>query len=88
MIVRDAWLRERMAIHGKVPDFALVVTVAEVFFHCAKCVMRSHLWEQDYWPDLAGLPSLARTMVDHAKLTLSVDEMQALIDESYRERMY
>ena len=32
-IARDAWLRERMAVAGRVPDLALVVTVEEAFVH-------------------------------------------------------
>jgi PPOX class probable FMN-dependent enzyme len=88
MIVRDGWLRERMAIQGKRPDFAIVVTVEEAFMHCAKCIIRSKFWEMEQWPDVAELPSLARIMIDHGKLSDSVEEMQALIDESYRERLY
>jgi PPOX class probable FMN-dependent enzyme len=87
-IVRDLWVREPMAMAGKLPDFALVVNVREVFFHCAKCVIRSKLWDQGAWPELAGLPSLARTMVDGGKLEESLEEMQALIEKDARERLY
>ena len=88
IIVRDRWLREQMAIDGKLPDQALVITVKEVFFHCAKCVIRSKLWESDQWPDLAGQSSLAQAMVDQAKLSETVAEMQAIIERDARERLY
>jgi PPOX class probable FMN-dependent enzyme len=88
MIVRDLWLRERMAMRGKTPDFAIVVTLGEAFMHCAKCVIRSGLWEQEKWPELAGLSTLAHMMIDHGKLTEKVEKVQTLIDESYRERLY
>ena len=88
MIVRDRWLRDQMAIGGKLPDHALVITVKEVFFHCAKCVIRSKLWDSEQWPDLSGQPSLAQAMVDQAKLTETVAEMQAIIDRDVRERLY
>jgi PPOX class probable FMN-dependent enzyme len=87
-IVRDLWLRERCALHGKVPDFALVVSVEEAFLHCAKCVIRSKLWDMGAWPETDDLASLARIVIDHAKLTDSVAEVQQLIDESYRDRLY
>ena len=87
-IVRDRWLREQMVIKGKLPDQALVITVKEVFFHCAKCVIRSKLWDSAQWPDLAGAPTLAQAMVDEAKLSESVAEMQAIIDRDVRERLY
>lgn len=88
MIVRDLWLRERMAINGKIPDFAIVVTVEEAFLHCAKCVIRSGLWEQEKWPELEGLASLARVMIDHGKLADNEEKVQAAINESYRDRLY
>jgi len=88
MIVRDLWLRERLMMQGKIPNFALVVAIEEAFFHCAKCIIRSHLWEADHWPSLDGLPSLARAMVAHGKLAESVEALQGLIDKNAREELY
>jgi PPOX class probable FMN-dependent enzyme len=88
MIVRDLWLRERMAQHGKTPQFAIVVSIDEAFLHCAKCVIRSGIWQQEQWPDLENLASLARVMIDHGKLADSEEKIQSLIDESYRDRLY
>jgi PPOX class probable FMN-dependent enzyme len=88
MIVRDLWLRERLAVRGKIPDFAIVVSIEEAFLHCAKCVIRSGIWEQEKWPELEGLASLARVMIDHGKLADSEAKVQTLIDESYRNRLY
>jgi PPOX class probable FMN-dependent enzyme len=87
-IVRDRSLLDSMAVNGKPPLLATVVTVDRVFFHCAKCVIRSSLWQPDAWPNLAGLPTLAQAIIDHAKLSDSVLEVQAGIDESYRDRLY
>jgi hypothetical protein len=64
------------------------VTVEEVFFHCAKCVIRSQLWSAGSWPDLAGLPTLAQAMVDAGRLAETPEQMQALIDEDIRQRLY
>jgi hypothetical protein len=77
-----------MVIAGKTPELAIVVTVKEVFFHCAKCVIRSRLWDVTNCPDVAGLPSLARAMVAAGKLDETPEEMQALIDKDARERLY
>jgi uncharacterized protein len=88
LIVRDVKLRERMAVRGKLPDFALVVSVVEAFFHCPKCMIRSKIWEPDAWPSLDGLPSLAEAMVTHANLTESIAEMQAIIERETRDRLY
>jgi PPOX class probable FMN-dependent enzyme len=87
-IVRDQWLRERMAVQGKTPEFALVVTVQELFMHCPKCVIRSGLWEQERWPGLEALPTLAQVMVAHAKLPDDPEELQAMYEKSLPEQLY
>lgn len=87
-IVRDAALRERMAVKGKAPDLALVVTVEQAFIHCGKCMIRSRLWEKDSWPDADGLPSQAQCLVAHARLAESVEEVQASIELARTTRLY
>lgn len=87
-IVRDLRLRERMAVNGKVPELALVVSVEEAFVHCGKCILRSRLWDRVAAPDVAGLPSHARCLVDHAKLAESVEEIQASVEQGYKTKLY
>ena len=87
-IVRDRGLRESMAVQGRLPDFAMVVFVERVFMHCAKCILRSKLWQPEAWPDRAGTPSLAEVMVKNAELDITTGEMQAIIDKSQQERLY
>lgn len=87
-IVRDLDLREAMTMNGKAPDHVLVVSVERVLFHCPKCMIRSHLWDPGAWPDPAGIPTLAETLVAHAKLTETVDDVQAVIDNDAVKRLY
>jgi len=88
IIVRDLELRESMAMKGKLPDHVLVVEVAYVLSHCPKCMIRSGLWEPEAWPDTSDLPTFAETLIAHARLGETVDEMQAIIDTGNRERLY
>ena len=88
MIVRDLWLRERMVVKGKTPELAIVVNIDEAFLHCAKCVIRSGIWDPEKWPEIESLASLARVAIDHGKLADSEEHVQSLIDESYRDRLY
>lgn len=88
VIVRDAALRDRMAVRGKAPDFAIVVAIDQMFFHCAKCVIRSNLWKPEAWPSAAGLPSLAEALVSAAKLDITVKEQQTMIDEDEAKNLY
>lgn len=88
IIVRDTAVREPMAVGGRLPEFAVVVEVQQMFFHCAKCIIRSNLWKPESWPSLSGLPSLAETMVSAGKLSQSVEEMQAIVDKDAATRLY
>jgi PPOX class probable FMN-dependent enzyme len=87
-IVRDADLRETMTMNGKSPDHVLVVSVERVLFHCPKCMIRSHLWDPEAWPDPARIPTLAESLVAHAKLAETVADVQAVIDNDAVERLY
>ena len=76
------------AVSGKIPDFAIVVTVEQVFFHFPKCMIRSRLWNPETWPDQTGLPSLAQAVVAAAKLEVSVEQVQRMIDHDAKPRLY
>ena len=77
-----------MAVNHKPPDHVIVVEVEHVLAHCPKCMTRSGLWQPETWSDPAEVPTLAEIIVAHAKLAMTVDEMQAVIDEDGRERLY
>ena len=87
-VVRDQWLRDSMAIKGKSPDLALVVHVQEAFIHCAKCIMRSDLWDQRTWPDTTGMATLAQIMTDHGHLSQPIEDLEEIVAASYRDRLY
>ena len=88
MIVRDLELRERMTVNGKRPELALVVSVEEVFVHCGKCMLRSGLWDPEARPDVTGLPSHARCLVDHAELAQPLEAVEASLREGYKSKLY
>ena len=48
-------LREKLAVNDKVPDFAVLVRVEEVFYHCGKAGIRSKLWELEAALSTEGL---------------------------------
>jgi PPOX class probable FMN-dependent enzyme len=87
-IVRDLGLRELMAVKGKVPELALVVTVEQAFIHCGKCMIRSGLWDRQSWPAVEELPSQAQCLVDHGRLSETVEEVEAAIEKARRTALY
>ena len=87
-IVRDAALQEQMAVNGKTPNLLIVVSVEEAFMHCAKSLVRSNLWIKQGWPDTREVPSLAEAMVAHGALSETIPEIQEIIDNDARQRLY
>ncbi len=85
-IVRDADVRERFIMQGKVPMFVIAVTVKEVFFHCTKCMVRSGLWSSEHKPD--ALVSFGEAIIKHAGLDISVEEADAMIVEEEQTELY
>jgi PPOX class probable FMN-dependent enzyme len=88
IIVRDRELRESMTINRKLPDHVIVITVDHVLSHCPKCMIRSGLWQPEAWPDISDLPTFAETLIAHARLAESIDEIEAIIEKGNRERLY
>ena len=83
-VVRDAAVLESLNAQGKVPALALAVHVDEAFFHCSKCMIRSHLWQHEQWAALDGLPTLAETMRDAAP----VEVLESVIKDDEEQRLY
>src|SRR5262249_34120420 len=87
-IVRDEALRSRMAVCGKAPELALVVSVEEAFIHCGKCMLRSQMWERDAWPRVDDRPTQAQCLLDHGRLAESLEDVQASIEKARRTSLY
>ncbi len=83
----DAELLARFEVNGKPPATVTLVHIKEVFFHCAKAIMRSKLWQEDYKVDRSVLPSVGEIIRDqrggegHA-------ETQAEMEIYYEKNLY
>ncbi|WP_342666240.1 HEPN domain-containing protein [Spirillospora albida] len=73
---------------GHRPALALVVEIDQIFFHCAKALMRSKLWRPDTWtPD--ALPSQARIVKEVQRTEETLEELEAYYAQaSYAEKLY
>ncbi len=86
-ISTDPALLAPLEAAGKVPTSAIVLEVDEVFFHCAKAMIRSEIWNPDRHQDRKTFPSLGRIIADQVAGVEPV-AADANIDESYRLRLY
>ncbi|WP_104664184.1 pyridoxamine 5'-phosphate oxidase family protein [Ensifer adhaerens] len=53
----DPGLTESFEVDGKHPRSVIVVTIGEVYFQCARAVMRAQLWNPERFLDPASLPT-------------------------------
>jgi PPOX class probable FMN-dependent enzyme len=53
----DSALLESFAVKGKAPRSVMVIAVTEVYFQCARALVRSQLWKPEHHVDPATLPS-------------------------------
>lgn len=85
----DEDLRAMFEVDGKRPKTVLVVSVREVFLHCAKALMRSRLWDADAQVERAVLPPTGRMMNDQigGGTDAPVEDQDAMIAR-YRKVLY
>jgi len=86
-ITTDPALLEPLAVDGKVPRSAILVTAEEIYFHCGKALIRSDLWNPDKQVRRSDFPSLGRILADQIG-GISVEESERYTAESYKTRLY
>ena len=86
-VLTEANALEASAVAGKVPRTGLLITVQEVFFHCAKALRRSRLWDPAAQVERKSFPTLGRIIADQVA-GFTPEGAEARIETAYRERMY
>ena len=86
-ILEDPGLCAEFTVSGKPALSVMRVSVREAFFHCGKALMRSRLWDPAAYVDRSTFPSHGRILAEQTR-TISVEESEAYVARSYRERLY
>lgn len=60
----DPALLARFAVDGKAPRSVLVVTVEQLFFQCARAIVRSELWNPAHHVDPKALPTPGQILAE------------------------
>ncbi len=55
-------LLERFVVKGKQPRSVIVIHIEEIYFQCARAVMRAGLWDVENWPNISALPSAGQIL--------------------------
>ena len=80
----DPELLASMAVQGKEPKCAIVISVRQAYLHCAKALLRSKLWQPDYVQPRGTFPSISRMVGDQ----IGLSEEDKKIGEARTERAY
>jgi PPOX class probable FMN-dependent enzyme len=82
-ISTDPALCEGFVMQGKTPKSVLVIAVEQVFFQCAKAIVRSKLWDPATQVERSTLPTSGKILAEITEGKLGGDEH----DRAYRERV-
>jgi len=55
-------LLQRFEVKGKPPRSVIIIHIEEIYFQCARAVMRAGLWDTENWPDISALPSAGQIL--------------------------
>ncbi|MFD3797810.1 pyridoxamine 5'-phosphate oxidase family protein [Streptomyces californicus] len=86
-LVRSAPFFDDMVVRGNRPKLALVVSVEEAYFHCAKSFMRARLWDPDSW-DPDAVPSRARIARDTEWTEAPLESLERRYGAEYEKHLY
>ncbi|MSP50297.1 MAG: pyridoxamine 5'-phosphate oxidase family protein [Alphaproteobacteria bacterium] len=85
----DPQLLASMAVEGKLPKAAIVVTVRQAFLHCAKAFHRAKLWRPEAQVTRTTLPSLAKMLGDQIGLTTEQQKAaEERTERAYRDGLW
>jgi PPOX class probable FMN-dependent enzyme len=88
-ICTDSEVLANFEVRGKLPKTGLLVAIEEIMFQCAKALVRSHLWDDDYRVERkSAMPPLGHIIKDQIGALQSPDEVEAYVQTSMKERLY
>jgi len=87
-ISTDPALCASFAMQGKAPRSVLVVAVEQVFFQCAKAIVRSKLWDPSIQVARASLPTAGTILAEISDGAMGGEEHDRLAPERIKATIY
>ena len=87
-ITTDENILEGLSAEGKAPRSALEIKVEEAYLQCAKALIRSKLWEEDYKIERKSFPSLGKIISDQIGRGDDENKAERSIQKGYRTKLY
>lgn len=86
-LLTDADALASSEVLGRVPKTGMLIRMDEAFFHCAKALKRSRLWDPAAQIERSSFPTLGRIIADQ-QTRFDVADAEARIETAYRDKMY
>jgi len=87
-ISADPELCASFAMQGKAPRTVLVIAVEQVFFQCAKAIVRSKLWDPSTQVERSTLPTPGKILAEISGGTMGGAEHDRLAPARMKETIY
>jgi uncharacterized protein len=85
---RDAELLASFKIDGKAPRSVIVMTVEEIYFQCARAIVRADLWNPDKRVDPKTLPTPGQILAAMSDNTVGGEQYDREWPERARQTMW
>ncbi|MBM3527768.1 MAG: pyridoxamine 5'-phosphate oxidase family protein [Alphaproteobacteria bacterium] len=87
-ISTDPALCESFTMQGKAPRSVLVIAVDQVFFQCAKAIVRSKLWDPSIQVERSSLPTAGTILAEISEGKLGGPEHDRIAPQRMKETIY
>jgi PPOX class probable FMN-dependent enzyme len=84
----DPDLLQRFAVNGKLPRSVLLVHVETAFYHCAKAIVRSKLWDEASKVDRKSLPTTGAILAELSHGELGGENYDRKLPELIKAGLY
>ena len=74
----DLELLERVVVKDRLPKAVFVVSIKEVYIHCAKALMRSNLWSLDAQHQKRPIPTIGQIIKEQMGILILINTKQDL----------
>jgi len=87
-VIDDHAAMADLAVHGKTPKVGIRVVIDQVFFHCAKALKRSRLWDHTTQIERTAFPTHGQIIRDQQRTAESAAEIDVLVKEDEEKNLY
>lgn len=86
-LVTDAPFFDQMIVNGHRPIMALVAHIEQLFYHCSKAFMRSHLWDYEAW-NPGEAPTRVQIVKQLERPDTPIEELERYYGAAYSQGLY